>query len=173
VGLEDDGEVEDHEVEIACHIPDTYDMNQADANAAILTAGFNIAGIIGECNDTIAVGRVTRTDPPYCNYPECGSNVDIYVSTGSCCSYPVCWDWAGQCEGDAHGDDGDVDTDDFILFKAAFAATKGVDANYDPCADLDRDGDIDTDDFIVFKANFGEEGFSGCAQGDINVVYCP
>lgn len=97
---------------------------------------------------------------------------DCAVECEADCTYPACWDWPGQCEGDCHGDDGDVDTDDFLAFKAAFATSKG-DAKYNPCADLDRNGDIDTDDFLVFKANFTKTGLTGCEQGDINGLYCP
>jgi hypothetical protein len=74
---------------------------------------------------------------------------------------PPCWLWAAQCYGDCHGNDGDVDADDFLIFKPAFGAVD-PDPDYDPCADLDRDGDIDADDFLIFKPNFGSTGLSGC-----------
>ena len=175
-GLADDGEVEDYNtLQVRCHVPDVVNEPNLAAQAEIIANGFTIGNITEASHPTIPDDNVISTDPPYCEYPGCDTAVDIVISTGPGAGwpYPDCWDWLGQCEGDAHGDDGDVDTDDFILFKAAFGAVKDVDVNYDPCCDLDRDGDIDTDDFIVFKANFGDTGLGGCPQGDLNEVYKP
>jgi len=172
-GLEIDGEVEDHEVEIVCHVPDVCDMNVTDATAALEDACFNLGTIYYECSDTVDACDVTRADPPYCTYPECGSDVDIYVSTGSCCTYPACWDWDGQCQGDTVGDDKVIGIGDFLAFKAAFGHDK-PDPLYDPCADYNRDGLIGIGDFLTFKAAFSAGTVpGGCPTGDINGVYCP
>ena len=172
-GAAPNGEVEDHIVPdgVVCHVPDVVGDPNLDAQATIIAAGFTV-NIVAECSDTVEAGIVISTDPAYCNEPGCGTQVDIYVSTGSCCTYPACWDWLGQCHGDCHGNDGDVDIDDFLLFKAAFA-TVYPGGNYNPCADNDRDGDVDIDDFLEFKANFAQTGLTGCPQGDLNGVYCP
>ena len=172
IGLETDGEVEDHNVVIACHVPDVYDMNVADATAALEDACFNLGTIYYECSDTVDACDVTRADPPYCTYPECGLDVDIYVSTGPCCTYPACWDWAGQCLGDSEGNDGDCDNYDFLVLKAAYLG-EYPGGNYNPCADFDRDGDVDNYDFLILKAHYLQTGLTGCTPGDINGVYCP
>ena len=111
-----------------------------------------------DCNVTIALeptrGGVVMEDgsAPSINSPGCLITFEVY---------PPCWYWGAQCYGDCHGNDGDVDNDDFLLFKPAFGSNDG-DANYDPCADLNRDGHIDNDDFLIFKPNFGKTGLSGC-----------
>ena len=100
---------------------------------------------------------------PGCNYnwlPIYESDLgDLYIYQGP--QWPDCWLWPAQCHGDCHDNDGDVDNDDFLVFKPAFGSNDG-DANYDPCADLNRDGHIDNDDFLIFKPNFGKTGLSGC-----------
>ena len=123
-GLEDDGEVEDHSVTIACHVPDVCGLLPADACDAIEAACLVFGATYYECSDTVDACDVTRADPPYCTYPECGSVVDIYVSTGLCVECfpsghadyamwlqvgePDCWCPAPdgsdfQCKGDADG----------------------------------------------------------------------
>jgi hypothetical protein len=42
------------------------------------------------------------------------------------CGYPGCWAWGGQCKGDCHAGDGDVDNDDFARpdrFKANYGSS--------------------------------------------------
>ena len=172
-GLAGDGEVEDYNsLQVRCHVPDVVGDANLDAQAEIITNGFTIGNITAECNDFIAAGLVISTDPTFCHYGDYESPVDLVISTGSCCTYPPCWDWLGQCKGDAHGDDGDVDTDDLLVFKPAFGGVYPA-AKYDPCADFDKDGDIDTDDLLIFKPNFGQTGLTGCTPGDPCGVYCP
>ena len=117
-GLADDGEVEDHIVQVVCHVPDVVDEPNLVARAMILANGLNIGTVTAECNDLIADGNVISTDPPYCTSPECGSIVDIVVSTGPCeeecfpsdhndyaqwlkAGKPECWCDPNQCYGDA------------------------------------------------------------------------
>lgn len=183
-GLETDGEVEDHNVVIACHVPDVCGLLPADACDAIEAGCFVFGSTSYECNDFVDACDVIRADPPYCTYPECGTVVDIVVSTGPCATYPACWDWVAQCEGDSDGDDQDVDTFDFTDFKNAFGKNywdhypvddlNPVMGEYNPCSDSDKDGDVDTFDFTTFKANFGGTGYGGCpADGDPHGVYLP
>ncbi len=116
-GLAGDGEVEDYNsLMVVCHVPDVVDDPCDAAIAEIIANGFTV-NVIEECNDIIADGNVIRTDPEYCNYPGCGTEVDVYVSTGSCAppecyegpdlaewravGSPDSWCWDDQCHGDA------------------------------------------------------------------------
>jgi len=52
----------------------------------------------------------------------------------------------GDCDGD-----GDIDLDDFVIFKGSFGRTDASAAD----GDCDGDGDVDIDDFVILKQNFG------------------
>jgi len=59
------------------------------------------------------------------------------------------------CDGADLDEDGDVDLDDYSLFKELF----GCEGSYEcSLADLDNDGDVDLDDYMRFNNNFGESG---------------
>jgi hypothetical protein len=98
----------------------------------------------------------------------------IYVE--SACSYPACWDYLGQCHGDAD-DNLTVGLADFYAFRDSWGCTKDVpcdaDKAYNPCADTDRDGVIGLLDFYQFRDNWGKSTATDCPQGDINGIYCP
>ena len=136
------------------------------------------AGTGGQMVSVSIAENVIRAGPVVMENPDedVSGRVNIIPGGGSVecvtCTYPPCWDWLGQCEGDCHGNDGDVDNDDFILFKPAYTGVY-PDARYNPCADFDRDGDVDNDDFIIFKPNYTKTGFTGCTPGDPCGIYCP
>lgn len=138
--------------------PDVY-SGPADANMLLKLGLGDNGGTVSDCNVVIVVeptrGGVVLENGDVVGITSPGCKVEFGEPP------PACWLWAAQCYGDCHGDDGDVDADDFLLFKGAFGASAGQ-PDYDPCADLDRDDDIDADDFLVFKANFGASGLSGC-----------
>lgn len=70
------------------HVPDVVNEPNLAAQAAIEdVCGLSVGDITAECNDTIPAGNVISTNPAYCNYPDCGTAVDIVVSTGPC---PAC-----------------------------------------------------------------------------------
>jgi len=119
-GVADDGEVEDYNsLQVVCHVPDVVNDPNLAAQAELIANGFEIGNVTAECNDLIPDGNVISTDPPFCNYPECGSVVDIVVSTGPCeeecyagqpdydvwvaVGKPECWCYPRQCHGDADG----------------------------------------------------------------------
>jgi hypothetical protein len=105
--------------------------------------------------------------PGACDYPlpltdpDLG-DLDIYQGPPA---WPDCWNWPGQCHGDAVGNNLVVDLTDFMAFKEAFGCTY-PEPCYDPCVDFDRDGDIDLADFLVFQDGFKAETVPGdCPPG--------
>ena len=69
-------------------------------------------------------------------------------------TYPWCW-CATQCYGDCDCD-GDVDTEDWAIFRDAFGTNCEQDWNggagpYNPCAHRDHGGDVDTVDWTAFR----------------------
>lgn len=171
-----DGEVEDHAVEIVCHVPYVVDMTMADANATLEAACFNVGEITYECNDVIADGNVISTDPAYCNYPECATDVNYVVSTGPCpaedCmaatnpayddwvywNKPDCWCYPRQCRGDIDGlKQGPfwVSTNDIIIFRTAVNTLEFQIPAGGICADIDhmKQGPfwVSTNDMVIFR----------------------
>lgn len=72
-----------------CTVPNVVDMAQADANTAIEANDLVVGDITTDCNDTIAAGNVISTDPAGGTEVDCGSEVDMVVSTGPCgCTVP-------------------------------------------------------------------------------------
>ena len=127
-GLETDGEVEDHNVVIACHVPDVCGLLPADACDAIEAACFVFGSTTYECNDFVDACDVVRADPPHCTYPECGSVVDIVVSTGDC-------DVCGDCRLDIAGWQGAV-PDGFVApedLNYLLTLINGCPYQYCPC----------------------------------------
>ena len=182
-GPAEDGEVEDHNVVIACHVPDVCDYNLPDAIADIQAACFNVGVISYECDDVIDACNVIRTEPPYCSIPGCPTDVNIIVSTGPCGvvdpNAGTCWDPL-ECGAqyapnsvDANstglgGDascDGNVDFDDLNAVKRSWGETydgspRGcvLADNYCCCADFNHDGVVNFDDLNIMKATWGNTG---------------
>jgi hypothetical protein len=115
-GPADDGEVEDHydpNSAVVCHIPNVVGMTQADANAAIIAAGFQVGTITVSASSAVPDFRIISSDPCYCNYPPCTSSVNMvrnecYAGQGNYASWvtvgkPTCWCYPRQCHGDADG----------------------------------------------------------------------
>ncbi|HEX6162132.1 MAG TPA: PKD domain-containing protein, partial [Vicinamibacterales bacterium] len=63
-------------------IPDVTGMTQAEAEAAIVAAGFVVGPITNEASNTIPAGRVIRLDPPIGSSVPPGTVISIVVSTG-------------------------------------------------------------------------------------------
>src|SRR5262249_41896308 len=64
-------------------IPNVVNLPQQDAIAALTQAGLQ-PQVLTEASDTVPLGSVTRTDPPYgTNNVGAGSPIKVYVSTGS------------------------------------------------------------------------------------------
>jgi hypothetical protein len=55
-----------------------------------------------------------------------------------------------KIRGDLDGD-GDVDYDDYLLFRTAYGSCDG-DANFLPAADLDKDGCVTINDYRILRA---------------------
>ena len=116
-GEASDGEVEDYnQPHIICHVPDVVGDPCDEAIAELIANGFVIGDIIVEYNDYVPWKYVISTDPAYCNYPGCGTDVNLVVSGGSECylgqpdeaewteaGRPTCWCYPRQCHGDADG----------------------------------------------------------------------
>lgn len=95
-------------------VPDVVGMAQADANAAIIAAGYTV-GSIGSQASAEPDGEVLSQDPVDGATPGCGSAVDIVVSDYECyfgqadyaqwemAGKPTCWCYPRQCYGDADG----------------------------------------------------------------------
>jgi hypothetical protein len=113
----DDGEVEDYnQPRIVCHVPDVVGDPCSAAIAELIANGFTIGNITSANSVVIELSAVISTNPGDCNYPGCGTAVDIVVSQG--CTYqgpapedvnwvavgkPVSWCRDRQCHGDADG----------------------------------------------------------------------
>lgn len=91
------------------------------------------------------------------------------VTTGP--TYPACWDYPGQCHGDATGGLF-VDTADWPFFRDGFNKTY-PDPLYiaNACADYDRNGIVDTADWPQFRDNFNKVVAGDCTPGDINGIF--
>jgi beta-lactam-binding protein with PASTA domain len=101
-----------------CIVPDVTDMNEAEAEAAIIAAGF-VLGDVSYVNahGGTALGDVNDQDPAP-GVALCGSDVNIAVSAQcmkasttpasirtdwNTWGQPACWCYAKQCRGDADG----------------------------------------------------------------------
>ena len=171
-GATKNGEVEDYYITdgVICHVPDVVGDPNATAQATIIAAGFTV-NIVAECNDTIEAGIVIRTDPVYCTYPDCGTTVDIYVSTGPCGG-------CGTCPLDITGwegiPDGYVGPEDVLYMKTLvngcayqYCAVGGLTAA-EACLDVTGwegipDGYVGPEDVLYIKTQV-----NGCAY-----QYCP
>ena len=104
------------------------------------------------------------------------NDADIFDTSDSTLTiywYPACWDWLGQCHGDANENDLVVNYSDFEVLEAAFGCVY-PESCYNPCADFDRNGAVNNKDFLIFKKAFKEGVVSpNCPPGDINEVYRP
>jgi RHS repeat-associated protein len=63
-------------------IPDVTGLTQAEAEAAIVAAGFVVGPVTTESSNTIPAGRVIRLDPPIGSSVPPGTVISIVVSTG-------------------------------------------------------------------------------------------
>ena len=188
-GLADDGEVEDYNTGIVCHVPDVVNEPNLAARAEIIANGFTIGDVTAECNDVIPGGNVISTDPNYCHTPDCNSPVDIVVSTGPCeepdPNADTCWDNVNECaaqyapdaltaQATGLGGDsdctGDVDFGDLAAMMRSWGKTKGVDpescdpvtgaGKYCCCTDFNHDGAVDFGDLAILMATWGNTGAS-------------
>ena len=67
------------------HVPDVVNEPNLVAQATIEdVCGLSVGNITVDCNNNIPAGNVISTNPAFCNYPDCGTTVDIVVSTGQC-----------------------------------------------------------------------------------------
>lgn len=66
----------------ATAIPDVQNLPQADAEAALVAAGFQIGTVTVINSDSVAAGQVIGTDPPLGNFAEPGSVINLVVSAG-------------------------------------------------------------------------------------------
>jgi beta-lactam-binding protein with PASTA domain len=78
-----------------CTVPDVVGQTQDAACTAIENANLVCGNITTACSATIAAGNVISTTPAGGAEVECGSAVDIVVSTGPCCTVP---DVVGQTQ---------------------------------------------------------------------------
>jgi hypothetical protein len=99
-----------------CVVPNVVGNPNETAQTAILNAGYQV-GVTEDCNDSIAAGIVISQNPAGGATPDCGTVVNIVVSTGPCECYagmpdyaqwdavgkPDCWCFLRQCHGDADG----------------------------------------------------------------------
>ncbi|MEL6301892.1 MAG: PASTA domain-containing protein [Pseudomonadota bacterium] len=63
-------------------VPNTAGLSQAEAEAAIVAAGFVVGTVITEASDTVALGGVIRTSPPASDLLAPGSTINLVVSAG-------------------------------------------------------------------------------------------
>jgi hypothetical protein len=106
-----------------------------------------------------------------------GAGCDVELGGG----YPECWDYPGQCHGDATGDDR-CDSYDWPAFRDGYYKNywdhfpadpeNPQPGEYNPCADYNRDGFVDSYDWPEFRDNY-YTSVGGCATGDPYGVYLP
>ncbi len=65
-------------------VPNVVNSALADANTALINAGYTIGTITYQCSNTVAAGSVISTNPATGVQTACGSAVAISVSTGTC-----------------------------------------------------------------------------------------
>ncbi|MEM6818361.1 MAG: PASTA domain-containing protein [Pseudomonadota bacterium] len=63
-------------------VPSTAGLSQAEAEAAIVAAGFVVGTVLTEASDTVALGSVIRTSPPASDLLAPGSTINLVVSAG-------------------------------------------------------------------------------------------
>ncbi len=68
----------------SCTVPDEMNVPLADANAAIIAAGFTVGTITYHRDNDIPAGNVISTTPAGGIEADCGSAVAIVASTGPC-----------------------------------------------------------------------------------------
>lgn len=68
----------------SCTVPNEVNVPLADANAAIVAAGFTVGTITNHSDNDIPAGNVISTTPAGGIEADCGSSVAIDVSTGPC-----------------------------------------------------------------------------------------
>jgi beta-lactam-binding protein with PASTA domain len=85
---------------LGADVPDVVGQTEADANAAITSAGL-VAGASQAPDDTVPAGSVISQDPAAGTTVPTGSTVNIVVSTGPDTSTVPVPDVTGQPEGDA------------------------------------------------------------------------
>jgi hypothetical protein len=137
-------------------------------NSPIATSGG------GNYSDTVSAGWNGTITPSHASYgfePDACSPGPINANTSGLdfIAYPICWDWASHCKGNAtdiSGGTGFINLDDFYIFRDAFMTTYKNHWNagagpYTPCADFDNTGKVNLDDFYLFRDNFMTTG-SGC-----------
>ena len=127
--------------------------------------------VLKDCNISLAVNAIRCGQDAGSNDAgvvlEDGTAVVPALTGTSIVRYPSCWDYATQCHGDGQGNDADVDTVDWPLFRDGFGKTPPDQAYYDnACGDFDRDGDVDTVDWPEFRDNFGKLPASDCTPGN-------
>jgi len=120
------------------HYTESYPLGGAGWDTIDNGDGPSIGFSVGETEDYLVKISDDCLPSDHIDYP-------MWVAVGK----PDCWCCAYQCMGDADCD-GDVDADDYTIWKDAFV---GV-TPYNPCADFDRDGDVDADDFTIWKDSF-------------------
>ena len=177
-GEADDGEVEDYNHMILCHIPDVAGDPCDEAIDKLEAACFTIVSITTEYNDVIPWKSAIRTDPPYCTYSEECGDVNLVVSKGSDCyigqpdeaqwdlvGRPTCWCYPRQCKGDADGlpygkANYWVSTNDLTIMLNAWQIANGPTTEPGSCADFDRlpygkaNYRVSTNDLTILLANW-------------------
>ncbi|HUT28949.1 MAG TPA: PASTA domain-containing protein, partial [Sedimentisphaerales bacterium] len=84
-------------VQAGVDVPDVVDMNEADANSALTSAGLTVGTVTYEYSNTVAAGLVISQDPVAGTHVTLGSSVDLVVSLGQ----PLVPDVVGMTEANA------------------------------------------------------------------------
>lgn len=96
------------------------------------------------------------------------TNLPICGTVAIPASYPACWAYLTQCNGDTDNN-ATVDTVDWPRFRDGFGKNYGDVPNTlylnNVCADYTRDGHIDTVDWPKFRDNFGKTPAANCTPG--------
>jgi hypothetical protein len=140
-----------------CTVPDLLNPAQtkAQAEAAIVAAGYVVGTETGVFSDVIPVGQVTAQSPAAGSTPDCGTAVTLsYVCRTVTCKGP-------RCTGDVDGDGWVRSTDITALvtligsYPSPTYRMRNTDCRYDACADVDGDTWVRSTDITALVTQLG------------------
>jgi hypothetical protein len=68
---------------VGCIVPDVLDMDETEAGDAIVGAGLVVGDTTYQCDDVEAAGEVLSQEPAGSTIVDCGTDVNLVVSTGT------------------------------------------------------------------------------------------